>query len=540
MSLLQKASIITTPTAYAEDFLYNIKPAGGLGDELVTNGTFDTDSNWNKSATFTISNGKLHCLSDGSYQYANQANVFVVGRTYKLTFEVVDYTSGVIRVRPSGQSSFITASANGTYTFFYTATNTTLVIERHNVACNLFVDNVSVKEVLDFDFDRNSTGTRVNEDYLIETLATNTPRIDYTNGEPSILLEPSRTNLIGNNSTANGISSATITNNYAISPEGLQNSIRVVTTGAGNNSGVLYSINNTSTTDTITYSIYVKGEKGKTVNIRFETTPYSLQSQENFLLDGTWQKYTKTIDYTGAPTHTFKQFYLTSISSATATDFQIYGAQAEVGSYATSLIHTSGSTVTRSADVATNAGNSDLINNVEGTLYVEAKAINNIATNFDRLATLSDGASGDSNVVRLEVNPTTQDRINWAVRVGGSTLASGNITGNDITQQNKYALSYKSGDTKFFVNGRLISTSTSTFTLPTLDRLNLSNAVGTNGLLGNAKSVMVFKEALTDLELEKLTGYNNHELYMNYYNRLSYLGTAEEYNVESDINNYIL
>ena len=52
--------------------------------------------------------------------------------------------------------------------------------------------------------------------------------------------------------------------------------------------------------------------------------------------------------------------------------------------------------------------------------------------------------------------------------------------------------------------------------------------------------VAVFKEALTDLELEKLTGYNTHELYMNYYNRLSYLGLAEEYNVESDINNYIL
>ena len=52
--------------------------------------------------------------------------------------------------------------------------------------------------------------------------------------------------------------------------------------------------------------------------------------------------------------------------------------------------------------------------------------------------------------------------------------------------------------------------------------------------------VAVFKEDLTDLELEKLTGYNNHELYMNYYNRLSYLGLVEEYNVESDINNYIL
>ena len=38
MSLLQKASIITTPTAYAEDYLYSIKPTYALGSELVTNG----------------------------------------------------------------------------------------------------------------------------------------------------------------------------------------------------------------------------------------------------------------------------------------------------------------------------------------------------------------------------------------------------------------------------------------------------------------------------------------------------------------------
>ena len=73
-----------------------------------------------------------------------------------------------------------------------------------------------------------------------------------------------------------------------------------------------------------------------------------------------------------------------------------------------------------------------------------------------------------------------------------------------------------------------------------LKQLNFDNGGGLNDFLGNFKMVAVFKEALTDLELEKLTGYNNHELYMNYYNRLSYLGLVEEYNVESDINNYIL
>ena len=118
-----------------------------LGSELVTNGDFATDSDWNMSGgTFQITDGKLHCISDGSYQYAGQGGVFVVGKTYKITFDIVDYTSGSIRVRPSGQSPFNTYNAVGTYTQYFTATNTTLVIER-NDACNLFVDNVSVKQV---------------------------------------------------------------------------------------------------------------------------------------------------------------------------------------------------------------------------------------------------------------------------------------------------------------------------------------------------------------------------------------------------------
>ena len=35
MSLLQKASIITTPTAYAEDYLYSIKPAYAINEVVV-------------------------------------------------------------------------------------------------------------------------------------------------------------------------------------------------------------------------------------------------------------------------------------------------------------------------------------------------------------------------------------------------------------------------------------------------------------------------------------------------------------------------
>ena len=69
MSLLKKASIITTPTAYAEDYLYSIKPAYALGSELVTNGDFATDSDWTKGTGWSIQDGVASC--DGTQTSAS-------------------------------------------------------------------------------------------------------------------------------------------------------------------------------------------------------------------------------------------------------------------------------------------------------------------------------------------------------------------------------------------------------------------------------------------------------------------------------------
>ena len=58
MSLLEKASIVTTPTAYGVGVLNSIKPAYALGEELVVNGNFATDSGWIKGTGWSIANGK--------------------------------------------------------------------------------------------------------------------------------------------------------------------------------------------------------------------------------------------------------------------------------------------------------------------------------------------------------------------------------------------------------------------------------------------------------------------------------------------------
>ena len=49
----------------------------------------------------------------------------------------------------------------------------------------------------DMAFTRASTATRVDENDLVSSVASNVPRIDYTGGGcPSILLEPQRTNIV--------------------------------------------------------------------------------------------------------------------------------------------------------------------------------------------------------------------------------------------------------------------------------------------------------------------------------------------------------
>ena len=58
-------------------------------------------------------------------------------------------------------------------------------------------------------------------------------------------------------------------------------------------------------------------------------------------------------------------------------NYILYGAQLEQQSYATSYIPTNGATSTRLQDIATNSGNSTLINSTEGVLYAEISFLEN-------------------------------------------------------------------------------------------------------------------------------------------------------------------
>ena len=88
-NLLEKASIVTTPTAYENGKILSVKPAPSLGSKLITNGDFATDSDWTKQTSWSISGGAANYdfLSDAKYirQRGGVYQCNLAGVAYTLT-----------------------------------------------------------------------------------------------------------------------------------------------------------------------------------------------------------------------------------------------------------------------------------------------------------------------------------------------------------------------------------------------------------------------------------------------------------------------
>ena len=188
MSLLEKASIITTPTAYDDGKLLSVKPVKTFGSELVTNGDFsDGTNNWSVEGFSNISVGDYEGRTDvANINISNTATTsrirqpfnYVNGKKYKVSVDVF-VVSGSFRIDCSDSfvsGDFVSTSTTGSWLTL------TAEIEAISTGSNyiwlrgllevsqFYVDNVSVKEVIDadFDFTRGSSATRVNEQGLIQ------------------------------------------------------------------------------------------------------------------------------------------------------------------------------------------------------------------------------------------------------------------------------------------------------------------------------------------------------------------------------------
>jgi len=346
----------------------------------------------------------------------------------------------------------------------------------------------------DMDVTRATAATRVDENGLIEDVLSNVPRIDYTGGGcPHILAEPQRTNLIhysedftdtywtSNTDVETPVKSTTIK-----SPDGNYNAWHIVKDGS--NSKIAKVIGSSSVE-------YSKSIWARTIS--GSGTAYfgngSLDSGVLTTVTTEWQR----IEITSS----VNNFYAVDFrGSSTLTEVLIWGAQLEEGSYPTSYIPTSGSTVTRNQDIFTRDGIGSLINSTEGVLFVEMAAFSNDGTN--RTIALSDGTG--NNLVRLYFS-NSSNRIVSQVKVGGSTQVTFDITGITVIDFNKVALKYKENDFSIWINGVERGTDTSGTTPTSMNRLALDNGSGSENLFGKVKQLQVYKTALSDTQLAALT-----------------------------------
>ena len=541
-NLLEKASIITTPTAYEDGKLLSVKPVKTFGSELITNNGFDTDTDWTKGTGWSISGGVAIANNVPNLQRLQQGvGASVVGKKYKYSLNITN-VSGFYSIYIFGVYVSATSNTQGTIEGEVIATSTNgafwVAAASAGGLVSATVDNVSVKEVIDadFDFTRGSSATRVNSQGFIEDVTgTNTPRIDYLGGTGSILLEPASTNRTLNSeqpSTWHSSNNMTITADATTSPDGTSNASLAVISGT---SGARYTRNyfefTTGTgTQTVTGSYFVKYYNNQWVRIRtnfFSGNPangknsfFDIQNGVLGTVDAThnckiedygngWYRCSVTFDI-DKDSDVNGYLHLEPMSSddtntypSIGKGYYAFGSQGEELSYPTSYIPTTLDYGSRIADLCNNSGSSDLINSTEGVLYTEFSCIANDGET--RIISLSEDGNTNN---RINVFQTSgSNRIKLTVRVNSTNVFNETITISNILNYNKIALSYKENEFKIYINGvkEQEQLSGSIYPANTLDKLNFDQGGGAFDFYGNVKCVAVFQEALTDTELECLT-----------------------------------
>ncbi len=178
----------------------------------------------------------------------------------------------------------------------------------------------------------------------------------------------------------------------------------------------------------------------------------------------------------------------------------IWGAQLEELPYATSYIPTSGSAVTRNAEVCNNSGSVQDFNSKEGVLYAE---INPIAVKNESgyLALL-----GTSSANRVIFGfPANSNDLTYFVFSQGSLIAQSSYDIGDMNKYIKVALKYSKDDFALWLNGSKVLTDTSGTPNVEITHLGFYGYTTNQPFYGKVKNIKVFKRALSDTELQKLT-----------------------------------
>lgn len=146
---------------------------GGYGSDLVTNGTFSTDTDWTKDAEWTIGSGVASCNnSSGSIKSIQQSISIDSTKQYIISFDVV-VTSGSVRVvlgaGGEGTSAYFTTSQHLDFISNVGTSDTNLYFQAASTGFVGTIDNVVVKEVIGGYYEPDERLLFPNEQFFVTT-----------------------------------------------------------------------------------------------------------------------------------------------------------------------------------------------------------------------------------------------------------------------------------------------------------------------------------------------------------------------------------
>jgi hypothetical protein len=368
---------------------------------------------------------------------------------------------------------------------------------------------------------RTTTGTYVGSDGLIKTAAAFEPRFEYdSSGNPlGLLIEEQRTNLstYSENFSVSpwSLFAASLGASSVLSPSGTSNVTKVIPNSGATNARLQYT---NSTAGTYMFTIYAKADGFNFLGGQIQTSSggfpkfcFDLTTGQFGVQDGGgivgysiplfnswWRLHFYTPIHNGAaviklaPRHNFDRTNLDGVVGADGIKGVLFwGAQLETGTFPTSYIPTSGSTVTRGTDNFTisspnfyNSSSSSII------LHYVPKS----TTGTQPLLSFDDNTT--NNEVKVSI-ATTTPTLN-VVNAGVTTVAIGTAP-NVSTTNLEYRVSLSAKDNQFSLASEGIGVVTTTSgSLPVgITTMRIGHDRSGNRFSGHIKKLIYYPRELT-------------------------------------------
>ena len=455
--------------------------------------------------------------SSAGYMYINSDALRLNSKTSAWNYLRGDKSDGVVKLYKSNSQKLATSDTGITVTGEVAASQ-----DYPNFRPTLDFNFAAVKKLDSIiEYRRTGPASYIDDLGFVKLVGPNVPRFDHdpaTKESKGLLIEEIRTNLLPyslDDGRWVAQSGGTLTRDAGTAPDGTETAVKAVI--SSNDIDVSPKVSGTDNTANITVSsstaytlsVWAKASTTAQVGNNFKVrmkrvSGDSFGVETTFALTENWTRHSVT--GTTPANVTQVMCYVGGVSGSEAL---VWGAQLEAGSYATSLIPTSGASAARGADIVTIEGEefTDFYNNEEGTLVLSASYTEDIRTSA---AVIIDDTSNESEYTEI------------GYRAGGGS--SGSVgsyirtdSGNDqyfkaysssatAGSEFKVALAYKNNDYASSANGQTVHTDTSGTTSRLYDRLRFSDVdtVGVAGA-GHYRRFIYYSKRLTNNQVVTLT-----------------------------------